>query len=119
MSLSLANLHLDPFACAEDFTLQVETSPLLGIVLVEEFLEALHGLFEVGLGALRGFDVEDLAGLVESEAGGGKGIASFAVVLGGIFGRGGGLFVGFGKGPPEDAGAGDDDLRDDAMGLGD
>ena len=56
---------------------------------------------------LRGRDVEDLAGFLEGEAGGGEGVgcAGGGGVGGGEFLRGAGLFVGFGEGAAEDAGA--------------
>lgn len=69
LALGLTNLHLYPLACAENFALQVETAALLGIVEVEKLFEPLHDMFDAGFAAGRGLDVEDLAGLVESQTG--------------------------------------------------
>ncbi len=74
-------------------------------------------MFEAGFAAGRGLDVEDLAGLVESDTRGGES-ATAALLLRGIFARGLGLLVGFGEGTAEDPGSGDDDLGDDAVSLG-
>lgn len=74
-------------------------------------------MFEAGFAAGRGLDVEDLAGLVESDTGRGES-ATTALLLCGIFARSLGLLVGLGEGAAEDPGSGDDDLGDDAVSLG-
>lgn len=72
-------------------------------------------MFDVGFGAGRGLDVEDLAGLVESQTG--RTESATAFVLCSIFAGCLGLLVGFREGAAEDPGSGDDDLGDDAVGL--
>lgn len=67
-------------------------------------------------------DVEDLAGFVEGHAAAEAGAAGGAIAglgLGALVGRGGGgLLVGFGEGAAENAGADEDDLGYEAVGLG-
>ena len=96
--------------------MQVETTALLGIVDVEELLESLHNVFDILLAGDRGLDVEDLAGLIEGQTGGGEAAAA-ALLLRSVFTRSLGLFVGFGEGAAEDPGSGNNDLGDDAVSL--
>ena len=112
-----ANLALDALPRAQDLALQVEAAALLGIVEVEQALEALGDELEVDLAHLGGADVEDLAGLVHGDVGRGKGAAAVLLVGGGVLLRGGGLLVGFGDGAAYYSGAGEDDLGYYAMGL--
>lgn len=115
LAFSLANLHLYPLTCTQNFALQVETAALLGVVEVEKLLESLHDMFEVGFAAGRGLDVEDPAGLVESQTG--RTECAVALLLCSIFAGCLGLLVGFGEGAAENPGSGDDDLGDDAVSL--
>jgi len=118
--LRLPDLHLDALTGPEDLALQVETATLLGVVHVEELLEPLRNVLEVGLAGLWGFDVENLAGLVEGQTAGGGSVGRRHIPLPrlrGILGGVSSLLVGLCKGTPEHPGAGDDDLRDDAMRL--
>lgn len=115
LALSLTKLHLYPLACAQNLALQVETATLLRIVEVEQLLESLHDMFEVGFAAGRGLDVEDLAGFVESQTGCAETATAF--LLCSVFAGCLGLLVGFGEGAAEDPGSGDDDLGDDAVSL--
>lgn len=120
LPLGLAELHFYPFSCAQDLALKVETATLLGIVQVEQFLEALHDMLEVGFTALWGLDIEDATGFVEGQAAGREGVGGGGVALGGlgsVFGSGRGLSIGLGECTAEDTSAREDDLRDDAMGL--
>lgn len=116
LALRCSDLHLYALACAQNLALQVETAALLRIVDVEELLESFHNVFDVLLAGHRGLDVEDFAGLVEGQAGGG-GEATAALLLRSIFAGGLGLLVGFGEGATEDPGSGDDDLGDNAVSL--
>lgn len=70
-------------------------------------------MLHVGVGAGRGLDVEDLAGLIEVQTGRGESVATLAL----CFSRSLGLLVGFGEGAAEDPGSGDDDLRDNTVSL--
>lgn len=118
--LGLTNLHLYPFPRAKNLALEIETAAFLGIVHIKQLFEPFHDLFDIRLTGLRGLGVEDAAGFVEGQTGGGKGVGGTGVALrglGSIFGRGRGLSVGFCEGSTEDSGAGEDDLADDAMGL--
>lgn len=74
-------------------------------------------MLKAGFAASRGLDVENLAGLVESQTRRGESATS-TLLLRSIFARGLGLLVGFGEGAAEDPGSGDDDLGDDAVSLG-
>lgn len=115
LALRCSDLHLYALACAQNLALQVETATLLRIVDVEELLESFHNVFDVLLAGRRGLDVEDFAGLVEGQAGGGE--ATAAILLRSIFSGGLGLLVGLGEGAAEDPGSGDDDLGDNAVSL--
>lgn len=115
LALGFAKFHLYPLARAQDLALQVEAATLLGVVEVEELLEARHDMLDVGFAAGRGLDVEDLAGLVEGQTGGGE--AATGLCLCGVFAGRLGLLVGFSEGAAEDPGSGDDDLGDDAVSL--
>lgn len=72
-------------------------------------------MLDVGFAAGRGLDIEDLAGLIESQTGGSE--TASALLLGGVFAGCLGLLVGFGEGAAEDPGSGDDDLGDNAVSL--
>lgn len=120
LPLRLSSLHLNPFTGPQNLTLEIKTATFLWIVEVEQFLESFHDLFDIGFAALRWFDVEDATGFVESQTAGCEGVGGSSVAFGcfgGVFGRGGGLSVGFGEGAAEDAGAGEDDLGDYSVGL--
>lgn len=99
--------------------MKVETAAFLRIVDVEEFLESFHDLLYIRLATLGRFDVEDLAGLVEGQAGRSKGICGSTIAFGplSMFGGRRGLFVRFSKSSTEHTGAGENDLGDYAMGL--
>lgn len=116
------DLSLDPLPRAQDLALQVEGAALLRVVAVEQALEAVHDLLHVGLAALGRFHVEDLAGLVEGHAAAEAGDAAAAAAVLGlralVLARGRRLLVGFGEGAADDARADDDDLGDEAVGLG-
>ena len=79
--MTLTYLEFYALAGAQHFALQVEGAALFGIVHVEEALEALVDLGEVGFAGFRGGDVEDLACFVEGEAGAGYGGGGGAVAL--------------------------------------
>ena len=67
---------------------------------------------QLRLCALRWRNIQDLAGFVQRQAGGREGVGGGGVLLelGGVSLGGGGLFVGFGEGAADDAGAGEDYL---------
>jgi len=116
----LSDLHLYPFACAENLALEVETATFLRVVHIKQFLESFHDLFEIRFAGLRGLGVEDPAGLIERQTARSKGVCGTHVAFGslsGIFGGGLGLFVCFCEGSPEDSSAGHEDLADDTVGL--
>lgn len=120
LSFCLSNLHLYPFACAENLALNVETASFLGIIHVEQLLESFHDLIEFRFAALRGLGVEDPTGLIERQTAGCEGVCGAHVAFGsfsGIFGGGLGLFVCLSEGSTEDSSAGDEDLADDTVGL--
>lgn len=73
-------------------------------------------MFDVLLAGDRGLDIEDLAGLIESQTGRGEAAAT-ALLLRSIFTRSLGLLVGFGESAAEDPGSGNNDLGDDAVSL--
>jgi len=115
LAFRISDFHFYAFARPQNLTLQVEAAALLGIVDVEELLESLHNVFDVGFAGGRRLDIEDFAGLIEGYARGGETTA--ALVLRSIFAGGLGLLVGFGEGAAEDPGSGNNDLGDDAMSL--
>lgn len=117
-ALDLAELHFQPLACTQNLALQVEAAALFGVVRVEQFLESGHDMFEVMFAGRRGLDVQDFAGFIYCYARGGSGFAG-CLLLASVFAGCLGLLVGFGEGAAEDPGSGHDDLRDDAMSLGD
>ena len=110
-------LHLDALPRPEHFTLEVKAASPLGIVHVEQAFELLVRLLHAALAALGWRDVQDATGFVERQAGRGRRVAGLGVAGGGEFLGRRGLLVGFGEGAAEDAGAGEDDLGDDAVGL--
>ena len=78
--VDLADLQFDPLPCSEHLTLQVKTPALLRIVDVEQFLEPRHDELRVGLATLGWCHVQDLAGLVERDAG--EGVVSVDTTFG-------------------------------------
>ena len=90
----------------------------MGIVQVEEFLESFHNVFDTGVGgATGGLDVEDLAGLIESDTRASEGTTA-TLLASVVFSGSLSLLVGFTEGAAEDPGSGDDDLGNDAVRLG-
>jgi hypothetical protein len=73
-------------------------------------------MFKVVFATGWGLYVQDLAGFIEGEAGGGE-RTTRCLLLGSVFARCLGLLVGFGEGAAEDAGSGYHDLGDDAVSL--
>lgn len=67
LALSFAEFHLEPFACAQNLTLQVEAAAFFRVVYVEQFLESCHDMFEVLFAARGRFDVENLAGFIDTQ----------------------------------------------------
>ena len=59
------DLHLYPFSRSQDFTLQIEASTFRWVIFIKQCLESLHHAIHVGLAALWGLDVENLAGFIE------------------------------------------------------
>lgn len=116
LAFRLAKLHFYTFACSQNLALKVETAALLRIVQIEQLLEPLHNMLEVGFAAGRGLDVQDLAGLIKGQTRRGES-ATATLLLCSIFARGLSLLVGFGEGAAEYPGSSDDDLGDDAMSL--
>lgn len=72
-------------------------------------------MFDTGFAGGGGLDVEDLAGLIDVDAGGSEatgGLLSSSVFAGCL-----GLLVGLGEGAAEDPGSGDNDLSNNAVSL--
>jgi hypothetical protein len=69
----------------------------------------------VGFAGDRGLDVENLAGLIETNGGASD---TSSLLHGVVFAGSLGLLVGLGEGAAEDPRSGDDNLGDDAMSLG-
>lgn len=118
LSLGLTDFHLYPFTRTQNLALEVETATLLGIVQVEQLLESIHNMLDVGFGtATGGLDIEDLVGLIEGDSGA-TAEGRTSLLAGVVFSGGLGLLVGFTEGAAEDPGSGDDDLGDNAVRLG-
>ncbi len=79
--MTLTYLQFYALAGAQHFALQVEGAALFGVVHVEQALEALVDLGQVGFAGFGRGDVEDLAGFVEGEAGAGEGGGTGAICL--------------------------------------
>ena len=101
--LGLTYLKLYPLPCPQHFALQVEATALLRIVHVEQPFELFVDFRQVCFARLRRRDIQDFAGFIEGQAGGGHGVGGSRVVLHrlGVLLRCRGLFVGFGEGAPE------------------
>lgn len=120
LPFSLPDLHLDAFPRAQDLALQIETSALLRIVEVKELLESLCDGLQVGFSRLWRLHVEDLASLIQRQAGGLERVPSGGVALARlscIFRGGRGLLVSLHKGSSKHPGTRDDNLRENAMRL--
>lgn len=73
-------------------------------------------MFDVGFRGTGRLDIENLAGLIESDSG--TTAESTTTFLAGVVFSGSlGLFVGLGEGTAEDPSSGDDDLGNDAVRL--
>ena len=116
-----AHVGFDTLARAQDLALQVEGAAVLGLVGVEQSLEAAHDLLYLSWLTGWRLDVEDLACLVQCHAGADVYAAGGAAAVLGlrslVLTRCRGLLVGFGEGAPQHAAADEDDLGDDAVCL--
>lgn len=119
--LGRPDLEFDSLACSKDLALEVEAAPVLRLVEIEEPLESFHDQLQIRLSALRGRHVEDLARFVQREPGRDAIVRRAGPSLAGLLGvllRCGRLTIGLEEGTAEDSSPGEDDLRDDPMGLG-
>jgi hypothetical protein len=115
-------LGVDALPGSQHLALQVEAAALLGVVGVEQLLEARHDVLGVGLATLGGLDVQDLAGLLEGHAAvdacaGGGGVGVELGLGARVVGRRLRLLVGFAECAADHAGADDHDLGYEAVRL--
>ncbi len=75
----LTYLHFDPLPCPQHFTLQVETPPLLRIVQIEQPFKPFVDDIQVPLPAAGRGDVQNAAGFVQGQAGGGEAVGGCGV----------------------------------------